>query len=284
MTAGTWSLAAVALALSGTGLLAQRGQPPARAQEQAEPQGMPFDHVHAAWTRILERHVEGDRFDYEALSLERGPLDEYLLSLRGVQAADYAEWTRQQRQAFWINAYNAFTVQLVLSRYPIRSIQLIATPAETPWSREFVPLGHLIGGAEASKISLDTIEHGILGPQFEDARSHVALHRAAESSPPTGRAAFQAEGLDRQLDAHVRAWLADRRYNRFDPDEGTAQVSELLDWYEGDFVREAGSLRAWLARYVPDDLASWLEEEEEPIGIELLPWSWELDDVEREKR
>jgi len=254
---------------------------PAAAQDVD--QGMPFDHTHAAWTRILERHREGDRFDYEALSLERGPLDEYLLTLRGVQAADFAEWTREQRQAFWINAYNAFTVELVLSRYPIRSIQLIATPAETPWSREFVPLGHLIGGAEASKIALDTIEHGILMPQFEDSRSHVALHRAALGSPPLGATAFQGEGLDRQLDAHVRAWLADRRYNRFERDGRVAQVSELLDWYEGDFVREAGSLRAWLARYAPEDAAAWLAEEQ-AIAVERMPWSWNLDDVEKEAR
>jgi hypothetical protein len=283
MTARTWTLAAVALALAPGGPLEARRQPPARAQEPAATQAMPFDHTHAQWTRILERHVKGDRFDYEALSLERGPLDEYLLGLRGVQAADYADWTRGQRQAFWINAYNAFAVQLVLSRYPVRSIQLIATPAETPWSREFIPLGHLIGGTEASKISLDTIEHGILMPQLEDARSHVALHRAAESSPPLGRTAFQADGLGRQLDAHVRAWLADRRYNRFQRDERLAQVSELLDWYEGDFVREAGSLQAWLARYAPEDAAAWLAEDE-AIVVELLPWSWDLDDIEREER
>jgi hypothetical protein len=280
MTAAPRLLAALALLLP---LPAPAGGPPAPAATQAGGQGIPFDHTHAAWTRILEQHVEGDRFDYEALSLERGPLDEYLLTLRGVQASDFRQWEREQRQAFWINAYNAFTVQLVLSRYPVRSIQLIATPAETPWSREFVPLGHLIGGVEASKISLDTIEHGILAPQFEDPRSHVALHRAAESSPPMGRTAFQGEGLDRQLDAHVRTWLADRRYNRFEREERRAQVSELIDWQEGDFVREGGSLRAWLARYAPEDVAAWLTEDE-AVAIDYLPWSWKLDDVEKERR
>jgi len=288
MSAATWTLAVVALALASSGSVEARLQPLARAQEQAAPQELTFDHTHAAWTRILERHVQDDRFDYEALVLERGPLDEYLLSLRGVQAADFAQWEREQRQAFWINAYNAFTVELVLSRYPVRSIQLIATPAETPWSREFVPLGHLIGGSEASKISLDTIEHGILRPQIQDARAHVALYRACESSPPLREEAYQAGRLERQLNVHVHAWLADRRYNRFEPEERRVLVSELFDWIEADLVRDKGSVKAWLAFHVPLDVATWLAADlladEEQIQIEYLPWSWKLNDIEREVR
>src|SRR5262245_35228648 len=103
-----------------------------------------FDHAHSAWTAVLARCVKGDRFDYAALSESRGPLDEYLLQLRGVRAEDFAAWTREQRFAFWLNAYNAFTVHVVLTRYPVKSILSIGTEQEPVWEKAFIPLGHLI--------------------------------------------------------------------------------------------------------------------------------------------
>jgi Protein of unknown function, DUF547 len=259
-------------------------QPPApQSAPQVAEQELTFDHAHAAWTAVLARCVQGERFDYAALSASRAPLDEYLLQLRGVRAEDFATWTREQRFAFWINAYNAFTMHIVLTRYPVKSILSIGSEEEPVWEKAFIPLGHLIGEAEAAPLSLDALENRILRPQFEDARVHAALQRAAESGPPLRADAFQAELLERQLDQQARAWLSDPRLNRFDRGRGQIEISTLFDWREQDFVHDAGSVRAWIERYAPKDEVEWLASAE-TVEVQPLTFSWKLNDVEREER
>ncbi len=274
-------------ALLGLILLAGSEHPSPRVERASAPQvpeqDLTFDHAHAAWTAVLARCVQGDRFDYQALSESRGPLDEYLLRLRGVRAEDFATWTREQRFAFWINAYNAFTVHIVLTRYPVKSILSIGSEQEPVWEKAFIPLGHLIGEAEAAPLSLDALENRILRPQFEDARVIAALQRAAESGPPLRADAYQADLLENQLDQQALAWLAEPRLNRFDREHHKIEISELFDWREQDFVHEAGSVHAWITRYAPKDELDWLEKAE-TVELQPLPFSWKLNDVEREPR
>jgi hypothetical protein len=239
----------------------------------------PFDHAHARWSAVLAAHLRDGRFDYRALSESRGELDQYLLDLRGVEREEFAAWTREQRYAYWINAYNAFTVHLVLSRYPLESIQDIGTAAAPVWKKEFVPLGRLYGEGTTELISLDTIEHRILRPQFEDARVHAAVNCASESCPPLGPEAFQADVLEAQLDARVLAWLSDPALNRFDAETRRAEVSAIFEWFEGDFERDAGSVEAWIARHGPES-ARWLADGGK-VELRTLEYSWKLNDVPR---
>jgi len=255
MSSVTWCLALAVLAL---GL--QPASPPAKPATQAPQQDLLFDHSHAAWTAVLERCVQGDRFDYRVLSESRGPLDEYLLRLRGVRPDELAAWTRAERFAYWINAYNAFTVHAVLTRYPVESIEEVGTEDEPVWERKLAPLGHLLGGAEAELISLAAIEDDVLRARFEDARVHAALSRAAESGPPLRSEAYQAERLEPQLDEQARAWLANASLNRFDRERGRIEVSALFEWRARDFERDAGSLRAWIERFAPKEHSAWLAE------------------------
>lgn len=254
----------------------------ARSVQMPE-QDLVFDHSHSAWTAVLSRCVRDGRFGYKDLSDSRGPLDEYLLRLRAVQASEFAQWTREQRFAFWVNAYNAFTVHVVLTRYPVQSILSIGSEEEPVWEKAFIPLGHLIGEAEAAPLSLDALENRILRPQFEDARVIAALQRAAESGPPLRTDAYQAELLELQLDEQARAWLADPRLNHFDRERGRIELSALFDWREQDFVHDAGTVRAWIERYAPKEEAAWLTAAEE-VELDPLPFSWKLNDVEREER
>jgi hypothetical protein len=245
----------------------------------AHVQDGPFDHAHARWTAVLAAHLRDGRFDYRALSEARGELDQYLLDLRGVERDEFAAWTREQRYAYWINAYNAFTVHLVLSRYPVKSIQDIGTTAAPVWKKEFVPLGHLYGEGTTELVSLDTIEHRILRPEFEDARVHAAVNCASESCPPLAIEAFRAEDLDAQLDARARAWLAEASLNRFDAEERRAEVSAIFDWFEADFARDAGSVEAWIARYGPES-SRWMADGGK-VELRHLEYSWALNDVPR---
>jgi len=130
------------------------------------------DHDHAAWSAILRRHVSAGVVDYAGLAAASGPtLGAYLATLSGTCRADYDTWTRAQQLAFWLNAYNAFTVRLILDNRPLAGIQEIGWLPNAAFRRRFIPMPALRGGT----ITLDTIEHDIVRPGFREPRVHFAL-------------------------------------------------------------------------------------------------------------
>ena len=106
---------------------------------------------------------------------------------------------------------------------------------------------------------------------------------ASESCPPLAPEAFRADLLDQQLDALVRAWLADASLNRFDRERRRVEVSEIFDWFAADFERDAGSVRAWIARYAPSAEAAWLKDDGK-LELRTLPYSWKLNAVPQARR
>ena len=239
-----------------------------------------FDHTHARWTAVLAQHVHGDRFDYAALRLDRTPLDDYIIQLRVVGADQLAGWTREQRYAFWINAYNAHVVQLVMDNYPLESIKDLGGLFSPVWKKRFIKLKALHPGGSGKELSLNDIEHEILRPRFKDARVHAAINCASIGCPPLRSEAFVAERLDEQLDGQVRQWLADSNRNQYEPQEATLRVSEIFDWFEEDFERDAGSVRKWIARYAPPEEVEWLRATKQ-VRVKYLNYSWKLNEVAR---
>ena len=243
--------------------------------------GAGFDHSHAAWTKVLRAHVEGDRFDYGALRKSeehRELLDGYLASLHAVTPAELAEWTEAQRYAFWINVYNAHVVDLIVDNYPLESIEDLSTRQTKVWKKRFVPMGkhHPEGKNEA--LSLDVIEHGILRPVFEDARVHAAVNCASISCPPLRGEAFVADRLEAQLDEQMRAFLADEDRNRFDPAKKELALSALFQWFANDFERDAESVVGYVRKYGPLPDADWIAK----AKVRYLDYDWGLNDVEDE--
>ena len=102
-----------------------------------------FDASHAAWTEVLQAHLSEGRFDYAALKKDRRKLDAYLAQLEAVRLDQLRSWKRADRYAFWINAYNAYTVSLVVENYPIDSIKDLGGLFKSVWKQRFIPLGHL---------------------------------------------------------------------------------------------------------------------------------------------
>jgi hypothetical protein len=249
------------------------------AQDTAARSGS-FDHEHTEWTKVLAKHVAGDRLDYRALSADRATFDGYLAQLRAVSAADFASFGKEQQMAFWINAYNAHAVALVLTKYPVESIRDLGGVFSSVWKKKFIDLTALHPSGKPERLSLDDIEHAILRPKFKDARLHAALNCASESCPRLRGEAFVARRLDAQLDEQCRLWLADTARNRFDPARKRAEVSAIFDWFEQDFARDAGSVRGWITKYAPPEHTAWLQA---PTGSELrfLDYSWKLNDVKR---
>jgi hypothetical protein len=227
------------------------------------------DQSHAQWSAFLARWVQNGAVDYVGMQRDAQPaLTAYLATLSGACGADYERWTRAERIAFWINAYNAFTIRLILDHYPIASIRKIGWLPGAAFRERFIPMEGLKGG----QISLDDIEHGTLRSDFREPRIHFALVCASRSCPALRAEAYRGAELDRQLDDQARRFLNDPTKNRIDPARKTLHLSSIFKWFRGDF--EAGtSLTAYVARYLDagrTDLAAY--------DIEFLDYDWALND------
>jgi Protein of unknown function, DUF547 len=188
---------------------------------------------HGPWTVLLRRHVrllrggQASQLDYAGLGRERAALQAYLAQLSGVSEAQFRTWSRAAQMAFLINAYNAFTAELILTRYPqLKSIKELGSLLQSPWKRRWVPL---LG----AQLSLDEIEHERLRPVFQDARIHFAVNCASIGCPMLREEAFVPERLEAQLSEQTQRFLSDRTRNRVEG--GQLKISKIFDWYGGDF-------------------------------------------------
>ena len=235
-----WLLAGAALAMS----LAARESAAAQA----------FDHSHAAWTTLLKRHVvllrggQASQLRYAGFLAERALLRTYLDSLSAVPQAAFDGSTKPQQQAFLINAYNAYTVELILTRYPdLKSIKDLGSVFSSPWKPKWIDL---LG----TRMSLDDIEHAMLRRRgaYDDPRVHFALNCASIGCPMLREEAFVPERLEAQLEQQAERFMADRTRNRWNVQRQRLELSKIFDWYGEDFRlghRGIGSLAAFAARY-----------------------------------
>jgi hypothetical protein len=201
-----------------------------------------FDHSHAAWDGLLRRHVvlleggKASQLRYAGIAQERAVLRQYLEGLSRVGEAEFQAWSRAQQMAFLINAYNAYTGEKILTRYPdLRSIWDFGKFFGNPFRDEFFSL---LG----RKASLDAIEHGILRKRYAEPRIHFALNCASVGCPMLREEAYVAPRLEQQLEEQTVRFLSDRSRNRYR--EGRLEVSMIFDWFREDFEpREAFLLR-----------------------------------------
>jgi Protein of unknown function, DUF547 len=250
-------------------------------------QAQAFDHTHMAWTGLLSKHVlllrggQASQVRYAGMMADRAALQAYLASLSAVPAAAFQGFTKPQQMAFLINAYNAFTVELILTKYPdLVSIKDLGGFLSTPWKPKWIPL---LG----EKVSLDGIEHERLRARgrYDDPRIHFAVNCASIGCPMLREQAFTADRLDAQLDEQALRFLGDRTRNRFDPKGGQLKVSKIFDWYGEDFRlghRGIASLPGYLARFA-DVLADAPADRERvragTAEVGFLDYDWALNDA-----
>lgn len=246
-----------------------------------------FDHAHAEWTALLKKHVvwvNGEAagvtsvVDYAGFKRDRAALDAYTGKLAAIKPAEYARWTLAQKQAFLINAYNAYTVALIVGSYPnVKSIKDLGSVISSPWSKRLYPL---LG----EKRSLDDIEHKMLrgAKDFKEPRIHFAVNCASIGCPALRHEAFRATQLAEQLEDQTRRFLRDRSRNRFDRKADVLHVSSIFDWYQGDFEKGylgAKDLEGFLALYAGSlGLAETDKQrlKSGEIDIEFTDYDWTL--------
>jgi hypothetical protein len=232
-----------------------------------------FDHEHGVWTELLQQYVTNDggisQVDYRALLDEEVKLNGYLESLSRVSRAEFDGWTEDQRLAFLINAYNGFTVRLVMDHFPVKSIKDIGGWFSSPWKKRFF---QLLGDER----HLDDIEHGMIRKDFDEPRIYFAVNCAATGCPPLRAEAYVAARLDEQLEDNTRRFLRDTRRNRYSATEPRLELSSVMDWYRDDFTKNGQSLHDFVASRMgatPADAEAIVDRK---VRMRFLDYDWSL--------
>lgn len=252
----------------GTGTEPGIGQPDGRAPHIPGSQN-PFDHEHQSWTAILVQYVRNGFVDYSGLADHGQPsLNAYLRGLREASPGE-SGWRREERLAFWINTYNAFTIRLILDHYPLRSIRSIGFLPLAAFRTKFIPLG-----ARGTPISLNVVENDILRKQLQDPRIHFAIVCASKSCPALRSGAYRSSVIDQQLDEAARAFLDDSSKNHWEPASRTLYLSSIFKWFRDDFEGAGGTLPAFVGRYMrrPDAEAF----ASDTVRVVFLDYDWSL--------
>lgn len=217
---------------------------------------------HHLYAQLLQRHVHEGVVDYGGLKRQEALLDQYLDYLAGIDPDDLAD---KERFAFYANAYNAWTLKLILGHYPgIESIKDTGSFWESPWKKKMVRI-------DGGLLTLDEIEHDILRPQFQDPRVHFAINCAAKSCPPLYNIPFNGQDLDRQLDHTTRSFINDPA--RYRIDGNTLYVSRIFKWFGEDFDEDP---IGFFQKYAEGDLQSELQTRSQDLRVKFLDYDWSL--------
>jgi len=217
---------------------------------------------HSLYAGLIEKYVKNSVVDYQGFKNNEAKLDQYLKILEGV---DTKGLSRDEQFAFYINAYNAWTIKLLLTGYPgVKSIKDLGSFFSSPWKKKICRIDGKI-------ITLDDIEHNILRPRFKDPRVHFAINCAAKSCPPLRSEPYHGGELDQQLDEMASAFINDPSRNRLEGN--TLYVSKIFDWFEEDFN---GDIPGFFLKYAKGDLKGQLEVNKEKIRVKYLDYDWSL--------
>jgi hypothetical protein len=222
---------------------------------------------HDIWDGLLKKHVKSNGFvDYKGFIKDKATLQKYLDQLSSAHPQD--SWSREEKMAYWINAYNAYTVKLIVDNYPVKSIKDIKNGipfVNTVWDIKFIKI-------QGEEYDLNNIEHGILRKDFEDARIHAAVNCASVSCPVLRDEAFVANKLDAQLDDAMKKFVNDGERNKISA--SNPKLSSIFKWFSGDFKDDAGSVRKFVNKYAQTKI-------NESADIEYLDYDWNLNDASK---
>ncbi|MCK7589014.1 DUF547 domain-containing protein [Subsaxibacter sp. CAU 1640] len=189
---------------------------------------------HSAWDNLLKKYVNDKGFvDYEGFKTDEAKLKDYLTMLSKNEPND--DWSVQELLAYYINLYNAATIQLIIEKYPTKSIKDI----KSPWTKSFVKVGD-------RKLSLGGIENGVLR-KMDEPRIHFAINCASFSCPKLRRDAYTAAKINEQLDVAAKEFI---NSDKNEISENNPKLSKIFDFYTGDFkVNGKKNLIAYINKY-----------------------------------
>ena len=219
---------------------------------------------HDIWNGLLQKNVDANgHVNYKGFKSEEAQLEKYLNILRAAHP-NTDKWSKDERLAYWINAYNAFTVELIIKNYPCKSIKDLGGAiykVNTPWDIKFITI-------QGITYDLNNIEHDIIRKEFNEPRIHFAVNCASVSCPNLRNEAFVASRLNEQLDDQARKFINDKSKNNISAN--SAQLSKLFTWFKGDFTKQ-GTVVAFINKYGTVKLS-------EKAKIDYLEYNWNLNE------
>ncbi|MFC1867536.1 DUF547 domain-containing protein [Thermodesulfobacteriota bacterium] len=217
---------------------------------------------HGIYGKLLKRYVMDGVIDYSGFKDEEEMLNRYLKVLESIRSDNLSG---HEQFAFYINAYNACTIKLVLSEYPgIESIKDLGSIFKSPWEKKICRI-------DGKLITLDDIEHRILRPRFKDPRIHFVVNCASKSCPPLRSEPYEESRLDQQLNEMTVKFINDSKNNYLE--DNTLYVSRIFKWYAEDFNEDVAG---FFLKYAMGDLKKRLESNKEEISVKYLKYDWSL--------
>jgi hypothetical protein len=214
------------------------------------------------YAELLSDYVNQGIVDYQGFKKEEKKLDAYLDVLAAV---DPEKLSRHNRFAFYINAYNAWTIKLILTGYPgVKSIKDLGSIFSSSWKKKICRIN-------GKMLSLDEIEHDILRPTFKDPRVHFAVNCASKGCPKLISTPYEGDILESQLNEAARAFINNPEKNYLK--DNTLYVSSIFKWFAEDFDHD---IPAFLKKYADDELKRQLSEKSGDINVKYLDYDWSL--------
>ncbi len=221
---------------------------------------------HAIFDSLLRKYVnEAGYVDYKGFIKDSVQFNSYL-DLLSRNHPNEKNWSKEQRLAYWINAYNAYTIKLICNYYPVKSIKDIKSGipfVSDTWTIKFIKI-------EGKTYNLNDIEHGIIRPKFNDPRIHFAVNCASKGCPPLLNEAYTAEKLNAQLDSQAKAFINDGNRNKI-KSANKADLSKIFTWFSGDFKKADKSVVAFINRYANTKLS-------EKAELNYQDYDWNLNE------
>ncbi|MCO4793517.1 MAG: DUF547 domain-containing protein [Bacteriovoracaceae bacterium] len=234
-----------------------------------------FDHEHAKLEKILNVHLKSEGaqtlFNYKKVKEAPLELNSYLEDLSSVSKSKYQSFSKDQRLAFLINAYNAFTLKLIVDNYPVKSIKDLGGLFSSPWKKKFFKLF-------GEDFWLDRIEHDIIRKKFKEARIHFAVNCASLGCPSLYPHAFTAGQLETQLEESSKIFLRDQDENKIDISKKTVYLSKIFKWYGGDFEKQHKSVENFISKYFDVDESIKSQIATKKYSIKYLDYNWKLNE------
>ena len=192
------------------------------------------------FNNLLQKNVDSKgNVNYANLKKEEGKLDTYLAYLE--KTTPSSSWSKNKQKAFWINAYNAYTIKTILNNYPTKSITKIKIKGKTAWKASIAKVG-------GKTYSLDHIEHQILFKKFFDPRIHVGVNCASGSCPKLHNVAYTEGNIDSTLEKLTKAFVNDPKRNKITK-ANSIQVSEIFNWFKVHFTKNGGTVIGFINKY-----------------------------------
>lgn len=192
----------------------------------------------SAYSSLLKKHVDPKgNVNYKAFKADEAKLQNFLDYLANTKPQK--SWSATKAKAFWANAYNAYTIKLILDNYPLKSIMNIKKKGKNAWEIPFAKVG-------GKTYTLNQIEHEILRKKYSDPKIHVAVNCASGSCPQLPNYAFTEANYESKTNLLMRKFINDTKRNKIS--ENKVQLSKIFEWFKGDFTKK-GSLTDYINKY-----------------------------------